>query len=219
LEESATGPGYVQCDAGLWESAVPLRNGGQTFGYFLIGGYFNAPLDLPAKNKIRHLFQRVGVEIDPATLDVLCAESPLIDPARHAALARLLTLGATHLVLEITDNLVTPSEQLPPLAQAACDLARQTFTQEVSFRMIARKLGVSTSHLSRVFHHATGMRCREYVGRLRAEHARNLLLTTDRPITEIAFAAGFQSISQFNRIFRAMHGSSPQDIRREKAKG
>jgi transcriptional regulator GlxA family with amidase domain len=63
------------------------------------------------------------------------------------------------------------------------------------------------------------MRCREYVGRLRAEHARILLLTTDRPITEIAFAAGFQSISQFNRIFRAMHGSSPQDLRREKAKG
>lgn len=67
-----------------------------------------------------------------------------------------------------------------------------------------------------MFHHATGLRFREYVGRLRAEYARDRLLTTDRPVTEIAFVSGFQSVSQFNRVFRAVHGASPQCIRKSR---
>jgi len=219
LEQASEAPVQFQCDAGLWESAVPLRAGGQTFGYFLLGGYFTKAPGIVEKNGIRHRFERLGARIDAPALDELCTRSPLVDAERHASLARMLALAAAHLVRAITDNLVEPTGELPPLVRAACDHARRSFLHETSLQDIARRLNVTTAHLCRVFHRATGLRFREYVGRLRAEYARNLLEGTDRPITDIAFAAGFQSLSQFNRVFRAIHGVAPRDLRKARHVG
>lgn len=80
---------------------------------------------------------------------------------------------------------------------------------------LARRLDSSEGHLSRTFHRATGLRLVDYVARYRAERARVLLRGTERPITDIAFACGFQSLSQFHRVFRAQFGKRPRDIRTE----
>ncbi|MGW2226862.1 bifunctional transcriptional activator/DNA repair enzyme AdaA [Streptomyces formicae] len=47
----------------------------------------------------------------------------------------------------------------------------------------------------------------------RAHTARVLLQTTDLPITEIAFAAGFASVRQFNDTIRAVYALTPTDLR------
>ena len=214
LERAGTETAHVQCDAGMVETAVPLRGGGQTFGYFIVGGYFAGEPDLSARNRIRHHLERLGAATSADEVNELCRATRRLDPERHAAMARILTLAAKHLVMAITDNLASPTEKLPPLVRSACNHARRNFRQEASLVDIARELNVTTAHLCRIFHQATGLRFREYVGRLRAEHARDLLLTTDQTITEIAFNAGFQSISQFNRVFRSVHGQSPQDMRK-----
>jgi AraC-like DNA-binding protein len=78
---------------------------------------------------------------------------------------------------------------------------------------VAERLHVSASHLSRLFHHSAGLPFNEYLTRLRTEQAKKLLLTTSRNVTEIAYDSGFQSISQFNRAFKAVHGVSPRSLR------
>lgn len=47
----------------------------------------------------------------------------------------------------------------------------------------------------------------------RAHTARVLLQTTDLPITQIAFAAGFASVRQFNDTIRAVYASTPSELR------
>lgn len=47
----------------------------------------------------------------------------------------------------------------------------------------------------------------------RAHTARVLVQTTDLPITEIAFAAGFASVRQFNDTIRAVYASTPSELR------
>lgn len=216
LEKSGGAPREIQCEVGLRESAVPLRAGGQVFGYFLVGGYFTAPPCLQEKNGIRHRLERLNIPVTAAAVDELCGASPVVSPARHDALVRILSLAAEHLTLVITDNLVQPTEKLPPLVRAACEQARLNFRHEISLGAIARQLGATTAHLCRIFHQSTGLRFREYVGRLRAERAREQLEATELPVTEIAFAAGFQSLSQFNRTFRSIYGHSPRDMRRDR---
>jgi AraC-like DNA-binding protein len=79
---------------------------------------------------------------------------------------------------------------------------------------LARRLGVSPAHLSRVFHHATGLRLVDYLARYRAERVRTLLADDPgRPVSEVAKACGFASISQFNRVFKATYGASPRSFR------
>ncbi|MHA5054966.1 bifunctional transcriptional activator/DNA repair enzyme AdaA [Streptomyces sp. SD15] len=53
----------------------------------------------------------------------------------------------------------------------------------------------------------------------RAHTARVLLQTTDLPITEIAFAAGFASVRQFNDTIRAVYASTPSELRAAAPRG
>ena len=54
----------------------------------------------------------------------------------------------------------------------------------------------------------------EYVHCIRITAAASLLRTTARPITEIAFAVGYDSLSSFGRHFLSLHGCTPTEYRR-----
>ena len=74
---------------------------------------------------------------------------------------------------------------------------------------------MSANYFSEKFKQATGLNFVEYVARTRVEKARNLLLNPNMRISEVAFEVGFQSLSQFNRVFRRVTGESPS-VWREK---
>jgi len=52
-----------------------------------------------------------------------------------------------------------------------------------------------------------------YVARLRVEVAKQALLKPQTRITDAAYAAGFQSLSQFNRVFLRVSGETPTHFR------
>lgn len=54
---------------------------------------------------------------------------------------------------------------------------------------------------------------KEYLNSIRIEEAKRLLSTTDRQVTEIAFAVGYNSPPHFNRLFKAMTKKSPREFR------
>jgi AraC-like DNA-binding protein len=57
------------------------------------------------------------------------------------------------------------------------------------------------------------LRFTDYVGRVRLEDAKTQLLNPSRRISEIAYDVGFQSLTQFNRIFKRVFGQSPTEFR------
>jgi transcriptional regulator GlxA family with amidase domain len=85
--------------------------------------------------------------------------------------------------------------------------------EELSLTKVAKAVNVSANHLSEKFKQVTGMNFVECVARTRFENARDLLRNSNRRISEIAFAAGFQSLSQFNRVFKKLAGKSPTEYR------
>src|SRR6266699_6784137 len=84
---------------------------------------------------------------------------------------------------------------------------------ELSLTKVAKFAHISTNHLSEKFKEVTGVNFVEYIARARTEKARDLLQNSTRRISEIAFAVGFQSLSQFNRVFRKLSGKSPRAYR------
>lgn len=85
--------------------------------------------------------------------------------------------------------------------------------EKISLTQVAQALGISATHLSEKFKEVTGTNFVEYVARTRYAKARALLRNLDLRISEIAFAVGFQSLSQFNRVFKKLSGKSPTDYR------
>jgi AraC-like DNA-binding protein len=64
-----------------------------------------------------------------------------------------------------------------------------------------------------MFKQATGLTFTDYLARVRIEKVKNLLLNPHKRISEAAYEAGFQSLSQFNRVFRRVTGQSPNHWR------
>jgi|SRR6516162_486065 len=85
--------------------------------------------------------------------------------------------------------------------------------EELSLRRIAKAVSISPNHLSEKFKEVTGVNFVEYVARTRFKQACDLLRNPSRRISEIAFAVGFQSLSQFNRVFKKMARKSPTEFR------
>jgi len=89
----------------------------------------------------------------------------------------------------------------------------QHSTEELSLTRVAKAVNISANYLSEKFKKITGVNFVDYVARARTEQARVLLEDVDVRISEIAFAVGFQSLSQFNRVFKTLSGKSPTEFR------
>jgi AraC-like DNA-binding protein len=86
-------------------------------------------------------------------------------------------------------------------------------SEEISLAQVAKAANTSTNYFSQKFKEATGTNFVHYVARTRFEKAAALLRERDLRVSEIAFATGFQSLSQFNRTFRKFAGKSPTEYR------
>jgi len=78
---------------------------------------------------------------------------------------------------------------------------------------LARRLAVSERHLNRVLTRQLGAGPLALARANRAQTARTLIETTDLPFSDVAFAAGFSSIRQFNATVREVFATSPTDLR------
>jgi AraC family transcriptional regulator of adaptative response / DNA-3-methyladenine glycosylase II len=79
---------------------------------------------------------------------------------------------------------------------------------------LARRLGYTPRHLTRVLVAELGAGPLALARAHRAQTARLLLLGTGLPISEVAFAAGFGSVRQFNDTIAAVYERTPGDLRR-----
>lgn len=80
---------------------------------------------------------------------------------------------------------------------------------------LAEVSGVSQAHFARAFKQAFGVPPHRYLLTRRIERASSLLRDSELPITEIAFATGWESLGTFGRTFRDITGVSPGELRRQ----
>jgi AraC-like DNA-binding protein len=81
--------------------------------------------------------------------------------------------------------------------------------EEISLTKVAKGVNINPTHLSEKFKQVTGVNFVDYVARTRFDKACERLVVDDLRISEIAFEVGFQSLSQFNRVFKKLSGKSP----------
>jgi len=86
--------------------------------------------------------------------------------------------------------------------------------EKLSLPRIARTVNISPNYLSEKFKEVTGENLVHYIARTRFEKACELLQNINFRISEIAFGVGFQSLSQFNRVFKKICGKTPTEYRR-----
>lgn len=77
-----------------------------------------------------------------------------------------------------------------------------------------QKMGMSYSHLSRVFSKQMGMSMNKYRNKVRITYAEKLMQQSNHQLTEIAYLAGFGSYTQFHNVFIRTFGLAPKKYRK-----
>ena len=88
------------------------------------------------------------------------------------------------------------------------------FLDNATVEELASKLGIGSRHLSRLFSKHLGASPSQVAATRRIQKAKQLLHNTSKPIAEIGFEAGFQSLRRFNDAFKAVYKRPPSAIRR-----
>lgn len=90
------------------------------------------------------------------------------------------------------------------------------YQEKISLSDIAASANISKSEALRCFHTAIGSTPVSYLNDYRLSRAKELILSTSDPITNIAFDTGIENTSYFVRCFKKKYGVTPQSLRKYK---
>ncbi len=110
-------------------------------------------------------------------------------------------------------NHSTEHEVLPGSIGKAARILQKNYQEDISLTSVAKQVNLSRERLSRLFHESLGLTFSDYLNMVRLERSRYYLQHTTDKIADIAFASGYQSVSQFNRRFKSAEGISPREYR------
>ncbi len=99
------------------------------------------------------------------------------------------------------------------LASRAMRLVHDGVVEREGVEGLSRRLGYTSRHVTRVLRAELGAGPLALARANRAQTARSLLAATELPITDIAFAAGFGSLRQFNETIAEVYRATPTELR------
>lgn len=140
--------------------------------------------------------------------------------------------------LKVNEYLLKPvnKEELENALKAAVELAKpfqvkkvpetisrvkayieENLSREISRNELAAAVYLHPDYLSHFFKEKTGMSISDYIADVRIEHAKNQLLTTEKPVSAIAFESGYSNMAYFSKIFKRATGLTPTEYRKKGA--
>lgn len=94
------------------------------------------------------------------------------------------------------------------------DYIESHLTDDLSLSKIAEALHYSKFYMERSFAESTGITIYKYIQGRRLTIAARQLVESDRPITDIAYEAHYNSSQAFTLAFRSLYSCSPQTYRK-----
>lgn len=95
------------------------------------------------------------------------------------------------------------------------DYLSEHYCENFSMAELCQRVGMTESSFSRYFRRATGNSFTDFVNRLRINKACQLLMETDRYVTNVCYDVGFNNVANFNRRFLQVKGMTPSEFRRQ----
>ncbi len=167
---------------------------------------------------------------NPDLHSILIKASPETEYLHHRIIhllhrPRYAQLEAEQLIAALLQALLTGEGMLPvplsdrskrhylPLIEGVKAHISTHYEQDISLTGLAAMSHMSPFHFNRMFRQMTGTTPYRYLLDVRLREAEWQIAHSSKPVTEIAFATGFNSLEHFSAAFRKAYGQSPSAMR------
>jgi AraC-like DNA-binding protein len=203
------------------------------------------PIEGVAQRDLVIQFQHTPIEQACKTIPEFSELLPLLERARHGIeFFGFSKTGQTHwqhvktskgsrrlaAFLELmtdlarcTDYRMLSSVQMQGVDNAAeldqINVIVNRITENVALPLTAAQMaddmGMSETRFSRFFKRTTGHTFTDFVNQVRIHRACQLLMSSDRYVTNICYDVGFNNVANFNRRFLELKGATPTEFRKQ----
>ncbi len=187
-----------QCHAGLVEAVTPLYYEDRIIGYMMLGQITDIKSKGSLGDTVREFNRRYGLSCDPSGIKFRSRR-------QIEAAARILKICAEYIMLK---ELIKPAGER--VVATAKTYIKAHLGESLRIEEIAEACGCSRTRLYEMFRTEAGMGVAHYITEKRLKEARNLLRTTDLPVTEISARCGFCDYNYFGRVYKKRFGLSPR---------
>lgn len=133
-----------------------------------------------------------------------CSDEELIDLAREVGFEGLALLGR-----------YGQNNRNRHVSQARKYIQEHCSDSHLSLETVAASIGITPTYLSRLFYELSDLNFVNYVNECRVEKAKLLLTQSKIPVQEVGFRCGFNSLQNFNRVFKRHTGTTPGAYRKQ----
>ena len=180
----------------------------ETFVQALLGGHvLMAPMDRVIPDGVAR-FESWTRDLIPRSSTILAAA------AIHELQAMLLRFWSAigHNSLSPSPHTALPATNASAVERMAAYIALH-HSEPLTVDQISNAVGLAGGYAMSLFRKVFGQTMFECLLQHRLAHAQRLLISTDRQIVDLAFEAGFGSLSRFNAAFKQHCGCSPREYR------
>lgn len=100
-----------------------------------------------------------------------------------------------------------------PYIRKALRFMYDNYGEHLDLSRVAEYVGLSPNYFSSLFNDTVGVSFKEHLNRIRVEASKQLLMSTDYDMTDIAVAMGFPDQSYYCKVFKKTTGMSPGKFR------
>lgn len=201
-------PATRVCFAGLYETSVPIRLGTEAVGHLQVGQCRPRPVAPGDFAALVRQLQRWDARVDLKMAERAFAQTRVVEPKKYASMVQLLAEFSVYLST-ISNQLMLTTGRPSRVLESAQRFISTHVSEPLTLAAVARAVQRKPSYCCRLFRRETGLGFVEFRTRTRIEKSKQLLLNSSTRVGEAAFAAGFTSLSQFNRSFKRIVGEQP----------
>lgn len=145
----------------------------------------------------KNLFFSYLIKEKPNVLDIVTAMNIACSAFLKAKNDRIFVANCS-----LTDNLI----------EKILNYISLHYTEDISLKTLAAESGYEEHYISRCFHKYFKKNFKQFINEMRISKALEYMtLNPDAQIIDIAFTSGFQSVRNFNRVFKQITGNTPKE--------
>ena len=154
-------------------------------------GYLSKTYGVPAKSKIEewvHNYQKFGDVLDRTITNL-----------NENRIVRLVHDDSQDTETSIVSNIV--------------QWINNHYSEDISLQCLSSEFHLSSAYISQLFKNKIGTNYFTYLSKIRLNKAKQLLLTSDLSISEIAEMVGYKDYRSFTRAYKSVMGKQPSSER------